>query len=86
MGLIFDLITLPLLAGPRLVHWMASKTVEEAQRELLDEGRVRGELMELQQRYEAGDLDEGEYDRQEKVLLEHLNAIREFTRQLNEQR
>lgn len=86
MGLIFGLITLPVLGGPRLVHWMANKTVEEARREMLDEGRVRGELLELQHRFEAGDLAGEVYDRQEKALLELLNAIREFKAQPNQQR
>ncbi|MFQ5873614.1 MAG: gas vesicle protein GvpG [Dehalococcoidia bacterium] len=73
-----DLLTLPVLGAPRMIHWMAKKLTEEAEQEYLDEGRVRGELLELQQRYDAGEVEEEEYDRQEKTLLERLNAIREF--------
>ena len=84
MGLIF-LLTLPVLGAPRLVHWLATKSAEEAERELLDEESVRAALLELQQRYDAGDIEEEEYDRQERVLLERLNAIREFKRQRDQQ-
>lgn len=78
MGLISDLLTSPVLGPPRLVHWLASKIAEQGVRELLDEGRVRGELLELQQHYDAGMLTEEEYDLEEKALLEHLNTIREL--------
>lgn len=85
MGLIFDLLTLPVLGGPRLVHWLAIKTAEEADRERFDEGRVRAALLELQTRYDAGDIEEEDYDRQEEALLEHLNAIREFKARRSQQ-
>lgn len=85
MGLILDLLTLPVLGGPRLVRWLATKTAEEAERELLDEGSVRAALLELQQRYDAGDIQEDEYDRQEQALLQRLNAIREFKKQRDQQ-
>ncbi|MBI2855332.1 MAG: gas vesicle protein GvpG [Chloroflexi bacterium] len=57
---------------------MAKKLMEETENEYLDKGRVQGELLELQQRYDAGEVEEAEYDRQEKALLERLTAIGEF--------
>ena len=60
-----------------MVHWMAKKFAEEAEHELLDEDRVRAELLELQTRYDLGEVSEEEYDERERVLLERLNAIRE---------
>lgn len=75
--MILDWLTLPVLGAPRMVHWLARTIVEEAQRERLDEGRVRGELLELQGRLDAGEVDEAEYDRQEQALLERMDAIRE---------
>ncbi len=77
MGLFLDLLTLPVLGAPRMVHWMAKKVTEEAERELLDEDRVRAQLLELQTRYDLGEITEEEYERQEKVIVERLNAIRE---------
>ena len=77
MGLFLDLLTLPVLGAPRMVHWLAKKVTEEAERELLDEDRVRAQLLELQVRYDLGEITEEEYERQEKVIVERLNAIRE---------
>lgn len=77
MGFLFDLLTLPALGGPRLVQWLATILDQEAEQEAMDEGRVGGALLELQARYEAGQLGEEEYDAEESVLLERLNTIRE---------
>ncbi len=81
MGFLLNLLTLPVLGAPRLVHWMARTIAEEADREALDEDRVRGVLLELQEQYDAGAIEEEEYDRQEKVLLERLTTIREIKAQ-----
>lgn len=63
--------------GPTLVQWTARVLSEEVEKQELDEGRVRGQLLELQQRYDAGEVDEEQYDQEEKPLLERLNAIRQ---------
>jgi len=68
------MFTYGLLKG---VTWLAEKIKEAAEEELLDEDRVRGELLELQMRLEMGEITEEEYAPQEGVLLERLNAIRE---------
>ena len=60
-----------------MVHWLAIKVAEEAERELLDEDRVRVELLEIQTRYDLGEVGEEDYDERERILLERLNAIRE---------
>jgi hypothetical protein len=77
MGFVFDLLTAPVLGAPRGVHWLAKKIAEAAEGERLDEGRVRNELLELQMHLDIGEISEDEYDEQEKVLVEQLNAIRE---------
>lgn len=77
MGFVGNLLTLPVLGAPRLTHWLARKIFEEAERHLFDEEAVRGELLELQERYDAGEVGEAAYDRQESALLERLNTIRE---------
>lgn len=80
--LLIDLVAAPVLG----VHWLAKTIREEVEREERDEGRVRAELLELQERYDTGDVPEEEYDRQEKVLLERLDTIRESKAQQGEQR
>jgi len=76
MGLL-ELLTMPVLGAPRMVHWLAQKMSQEAERELLDEDRVRAELLELQTRYDLGEVNEEKYAEQEMILVERLNAIRE---------
>lgn len=82
MKLLFDVVT---FGGPSLVHWVAKKLVEEYEHEELDEGSVRGQLLEIQQRYEGGEMDEAEYDRQEAALLERLEQIRALKARRSEQ-
>ena len=77
MGFLLDLLTLPVLGAPRMVHWLAETMREEADRESLDEDRVRAQLLELQTGYDLGEVSEEEYAYQETILLERLNAIRE---------
>jgi hypothetical protein len=77
MGLLLDLLTLPVLGAPRMVHWLGKKVAEGVEHELLDEDRVRARLLELQARYELDEITEEEYERQENVIMERLSAIRE---------
>jgi hypothetical protein len=77
MSFVFGLLTSPILGPIRGVNWLATKVIEAAEGELLDEDRVRNELLELQMRLDMGEISEGEYDEQERVLVERLNAIRE---------
>lgn len=81
MGFLLSLLTLPVLGGPRMAHWLAQTIAEEAEREALDEEGVRGELLELQEQYDSGDIEAKEYDQQEKALLERLGAIRDLKAQ-----
>jgi hypothetical protein len=74
---LLDLLTSPVLGAPRMVYWLANEASQEAERELLDEGRVRAELLELQTRYDLGEVNEEEFAEQETALLERLNGIRE---------
>lgn len=72
-----DLLMSPVLGAPMAVHWLANKLSQEAEHELLDESRVRAELLELQGRYDLGEINDDEYDEQETALLKRLSAIRE---------
>ena len=77
MSFVFGLLTSPILGPVKGFHWLAKKVAEAAEGELLDEDRVRGELMELQMRLEMDETTEEEYERQERRLMGQLNAIRE---------
>ncbi len=72
-----DVLTSPVLGVPRLVAWIGKKTLEAAKQEVWDEGAVQGQLTDLQERYELGEMGEAEYLQQEAALLERLELIRE---------
>ena len=74
---LLDVLTLPVLGAPRMVYWIAKKMVETVVQEEFDEGALQGQLLDLQMRYELGEMSEEEYTQQETALLERLRVIRE---------
>lgn len=75
-SLLLDVLTMPILGAPRVVHWVAKEIAGEVQRQELDEGKLQGQLLDLQMRYELGEIDDEQYAAGEKVLLERLSYIR----------
>jgi len=75
-GLLTDILTFPILGAPRMVHWVAKKLTETVEQEEMDEGKLQGDLLELQMRYELGEIDDDEYAEQETAILDRLSAIR----------
>jgi hypothetical protein len=76
MGFLVDLLTSPVLGPVRVVKWIAEKVAEQAERELYDEDVVRGQLQELELRYDLGEIGEEEYLAAEERLLARLRTIR----------
>ena len=74
--LLVDVLTFPILGMPRMVNWVANKLVETVEQDEMDEGKLQGDLLELQMRYELGEIDDAEYAEQETVILDRLSAIR----------
>jgi len=71
-----DILTFPILGAPRMVHWVAKKLAETVEQDEMNEGKLQGDLLELQMRYELGEIDDDEYTEQETAILDRLNAIR----------
>ncbi|MEV7975699.1 gas vesicle protein GvpG [Streptomyces sp. NPDC086519] len=71
MGLIKELLLLP-FAPVRGSAWVVEKVVQEAERIYYDPATVRAELARLEERLEAGEIDEEEFDRAEDELLDRL--------------
>ena len=65
-----------LLAPVHGVIWVGNKLNEVFEKEFSDEGVIKEKLMALQMRFEMDEISEEEYDRQEKELLERVDAIR----------
>jgi len=72
MLLIDDILLLPLKG----VIWIGKKIYEVAEKEFSDEGLIKEKLMGLQLKFEMDEINEEEYNRQEKELLARLDAIR----------
>ena len=75
-GLLANILTFPVLGAPRMIHWVAKKLAEAAEQDEMDEGKLQGELLELQIRYELGEINDDEYAEQETAILDRLSAIR----------
>ncbi len=73
MGLISALLTLP-LAPARGVFWVADRLAEAADRELHDPSVIRARLAALNREFEAGEVDEARFAREEDELLDLLVA------------
>lgn len=71
MGLFTGLLTLP-LAPVRGVAWVLEQVVEEADRQLYDEQRIRRELLELELEFDDGGVTDEERSRREQELLDRL--------------
>jgi uncharacterized membrane protein len=71
VGLIGEVLLLP-LAPVRGSAWVVRQVLREAERLYYDPSAVRAELARLEERLEAGEIDEEEFDRQEDELLDRL--------------
>lgn len=72
MFLIDDILLAPLKG----LIWLGNKINEVAEKEASDEGLIKERFMELQLRFELDEISGEEYDKQEKKLLEQLDAVR----------
>ena len=69
-------LTLPVTGPYKSAEWLLGQIRNEVAEEQESEERVMTHLTELQLRYELGEVEEGEYAEEEKVLMEDLSAIR----------
>jgi uncharacterized membrane protein len=72
MGLISEVLLLP-FAPVRGSSWVIQQVVHEAERIYYDPATVRAELSRLEERLEAGEITEEEFDRMEDELLDRLD-------------
>jgi hypothetical protein len=71
MGLLSGVLLLPLVPV-RGVEWVADRLLDAAESELYDPGVLRARLGALNRAYEAGELGEEEFEREEERLLDLL--------------
>jgi hypothetical protein len=63
------------------LRFILQQIADMAERELLDEERVREDLLLLQLRLEEGEIEESEYAEQESLLIARLRAVRQYREQ-----
>ncbi|MFI1001916.1 gas vesicle protein GvpG [Streptomyces galbus] len=73
MGLIAEVLLLP-FAPVRGSGWVMGQVLREAERIYYDPSAIRAELARLEERLEAGEITEEEFDSQEDELLDRLEA------------
>ncbi|MEU9304891.1 gas vesicle protein GvpG [Streptomyces sp. NPDC048269] len=71
MGLLKEVLLLP-AAPVRGTAWVLRQVVAEAERQYYDPAVVQRELAQLVAAFEAGDMDDSEFDRREDELLARL--------------
>ncbi|MFH0775226.1 MAG: gas vesicle protein GvpG [bacterium] len=71
-------ILFPIFLPIKGTIWIADKLKQSAETEVTDESKVREELLDLQMRFEMGEVNEEEYKKKETKILERLEAIRKY--------
>ena len=74
---LFDII-FPFFLPMKGTIWLGKKFKETADVELTDKSKVQEELLDLQMRFEMGQIDAEEYKKKEDKLLARLEAIRKY--------
>jgi len=67
------------------LEFIFDKITQQVNEEMLDEGRVRRQLLELQSLLDAGEISEDEFYETEEELLDWLDAILYYKETLAEQ-
>ena len=78
MGLLKHLLFWPVTGPLFLAEFSLDRVQGVVRDELTDDGRIKAELLELQLKLELGDIDDGEYRRQEAELMKQLREVREW--------
>jgi len=71
-------ILFPLFLPLKGVAWIGQKLQQAAETEFTDKSKVQEELLELQMRFEMGEISEQEYEKKEARILGKLEAIRKY--------
>ena len=67
-----------LLAPARFAAWIGRTIHDQAEAEITDESVIRGRLMDLQTRFELGEIAQDDFLRQEDALMRRLNEIHKY--------
>ena len=71
-------VVFPFFIPVKGVVWIGKKFKETADAEITDKSKVQEDLLDLQMRFEMGEVNEEEYKKKESKLLDRLEAIRKY--------
>ena len=74
---LLDILFPPLLPIKGVI-FISQKLRRTAKEELTDKASIQEDLLELQMRYEIGEIDDQEYEQREAQLVDRLEAIRKL--------
>ena len=77
MGILFDIVAFPLMGPIKGVSWIAGKIAEQVDKEFFSEDSIRAKLLELELRFDLGEITEKDYLDVEDTLLKMLRVARE---------
>jgi hypothetical protein len=78
--MIIDLLMAPITAPISGIAWIGEKILEQAYDELNDEGNLQKQLLELQLKFDMGEIPEDEFEQQEEELLLAIQALEDEER------
>lgn len=76
--LLSKLLTSPVTGPIDFLTFVVNRVNDQVAAEYLDEGKAQADLLDLTVRYQRGEIDDAEYERQEAAILQHLNDIRDY--------
>ncbi|MFL5580585.1 MAG: gas vesicle protein GvpG [Gemmatimonadaceae bacterium] len=82
MGLLTNILFFPVTGPVAGIRWSLVQVQRVVEEQLVDDGAVRQDLMELQMRLELGDIDDAEYVAREAELMRRLREVREWRERL----
>jgi hypothetical protein len=75
-----DLLMAPITAPIKGLTWIGEKILEQADPQLDEAENLKKQLLELQLRFDMGDIDEEDFDIQEEELLLAIQALEDEAR------
>lgn len=82
LKLLGNVLAAPVKGPIRGFEFIVNAIQDEVESEGLDEGKIQGELMQLELRYQSGEMNDTDYQASEDALLERLNEIRRYKEDL----
>ena len=71
-------VVFPFFLPIKGVVWIGKKLKETADAEITDKSKVQDDLLDLQMRFEMGEINEEDYKTKETRLIDRLEAIRKY--------